>query len=438
MEPPRYLAVRDERRSGFGKPFKWLSRTAWTGVACQRRLPLPRGSKRILIGSRTLGVWAARGTMGGRSMGDEVATVLTTVPKIRPQVAKMPLQARMEAWDFFSGCGGTSAGFRKAGMDVRLGLDIDPEAARTFRRNFPEARFVESDIRAVSACSLDQYLRSGAAAGPLVFAACAPCQPFSRQNRLKRADDMRSSLLRELRRFISRFRPDYVFVENVPGMQHGCLDGKPFQDFVAFLRSLRYGVDYAVLEALDFGVPQRRSRLILTASRHGSPGMPAPSHGSGREPYQTVWDAIGQYPCLQAGEVHDQVANHAAPSLSPITKARLRSTPEGGGRRDWPQHLVLDCHQDHDGHSDVYGRLHRARPSGTLTTRCISVSNGRFAHPTQDRSITPREAAALQTFPDSFVFEGGTNSVAKQIGNAVSVKLAQAFGEHFVSHWASR
>lgn len=372
-------------------------------------------------------------------MRDHAAEALTTSSTIdRPAVETLPLMGRMAAWDFFSGCGGTSAGFREAGIDVRLGLDIDPEAVRTFRRNFPEAEVVESDIRAVTARSLDRYLRSGNAAGPLVFAACAPCQPFSRQNRLKRADDGRTSLLRELRRFIRRFGPDYVFVENVPGMQQGCLDGEPFQDFVAFLREFRYGVDYAVVEALDFGVPQHRSRLILTASRHGSPGMPAPTYGAGRNPYLTVWDAIGGYPPLQAGEMHRQIPNHAAPSLSTITKARLRSTPEGGGRRDWPKHLILNCHLDHDGHSDVYGRLHRARPSGTLTTRCISVSNGRFAHPTQDRSITPREAAALQTFPDTFVFEGGINSVAKQVGNAVSVKLARAFGEHFLAHWASR
>lgn len=371
-------------------------------------------------------------------MRNHAAEMRKTSPTTRQQVAAIPLPGRMAAWDFFSGCGGTSAGFREAGIDVRLGLDIDHEAASTFRRNFPEAEFVESDIRAVTACSLDRHLCSGNAAGPLVFAACAPCQPFSRQNRLKRADDGRTSLLRELCRFIRRFGPDYVFVENVPGMQHGCLDGEPFQEFLGFLRGLRYGVDYAVVEALDFGVPQRRSRLILTASRHGRPGMPAPTYGPGRKPYLTVWDAIGGYPPLQAGEAHKRVPNHTAPSLSPITKARLRSTPEGGGRRDWPEHLMLDCHLDHDGHSDVYGRLHRARPSGTLTTRCISVSNGRFAHPTQDRSITPREAAALQTFPDTFVFEGGTNSVAKQVGNAVSVKLAQAFGEHFLAHWASR
>lgn len=371
-------------------------------------------------------------------MRDHAAEMHTTSSIIQPRVETTPFLGRMVAWDFFSGCGGTSAGFREAGIEIRLGLDIDPEAARTFRRNFPQAMFIESDIRAVTAPSLDCHLRLDSADGPLVFAACAPCQPFSRQNRFKRADDGRISLLRELCRFIRRFAPDYVFVENVPGMQHGCLDGEPFQDFVGFLRGVGYGVDYGVVEALDFGVPQRRSRLILTASRHGRPGMPAPTFGAGRNPNQTVWDAIGGYPPLQAGEAHDHVPNHAAPSLSPITKARLRATPEGGGRKDWPKHLILNCHIDHDGHSDVYGRLHRARPSGTLTTRCISVSNGRFAHPTQDRSITPREAAALQTFPDTFVFEGGINSVAKQVGNAVSVKLARAFGEHFLAHWASR
>ena len=344
----------------------------------------------------------------------------------------------MALWDFFSGCGGTSAGFRDAGIKVALGLDNDAEAARTYRRNFPTAAFVERDIRSVTATSLDRHFLRRRPTVPLVFAACAPCQPFSRQNRLKKVDDGRTSLLQELKRFIRRFRPDYLFVENVPGMQHGCLDGEPFQEFMAFLRAGRYDIDYAVVEALDYGVPQRRSRLILTASRYGRPGIPSPSYGPGRKPYLTAWDAIGTYPPLRAGETHSSVPNHQAPSLSPMLKERLRLTPEGGSRCDWPAHLVLDCHLNHDGHSDVYGRLHRDRPSGTLTTRCISVSNGRFAHPLQDRSITPREAAALQTFPDTFVFEGGTNSVAKQIGNAVSVRLARAFGEHFLAHWAAR
>jgi len=369
----------------------------------------------------------------------ELCTAFPTLgPNVEIPAAGPAARTEIAAWDFFSGCGGTSAGFRDAGIEVRLGLDSDPEAARTFRRNFPGAAFVEDDIRHVAATSLDKYFRAGDRAGALIIAACAPCQPFSRQNRLKKSDDRRTSLLHELRRFIRRFRPDYVFVENVPGMQHGCLDGEPFQEFVTFLSGCQYGVNYAVVEALDYGVPQRRSRLILSASRHGEPGMPEPSHGPGRKPYLTTWDAIGRYPPLRAGEAHPSVPNHEAPSLSLITRARLQSTPEGGGRRDWPAHLVLDCHQDHNGHSDVYGRLHRKRPAGTLTTRCISVSNGRFAHPTQDRSITPREAAALQTFPDTFVFEGGTNSVAKQVGNAVSVKLAEAFGRHFRAHWAAR
>ncbi len=339
----------------------------------------------------------------------------------------------MIVWDFFSGCGGTSAGLRQAGMTIGLGIDNNPEAGATFRQNFPEAEFLEADIRDVTGPKLDALHASGRGAA-LVLAACAPCQPFSRQNRGSRKGDDRISLLKQLYRFIRRFSPEYIFVENVPGMQHGCAEGGPFKDFVAFLGRHNYGVDFKVVQALDYGVPQTRQRLILTAGLNGSPGMPAPTHGEGGIPYATVGETIGHYPPLKAGEGHPEIPNHRAPSLSPLLLERLRATPEGGGRFDWPSHLRLQCHNGHDGHFDVYGRLRMNRPSVTLTTRCISLSNGRFGHPTQDRALSAREAAALQTFDDSFVFEGGINSVARQIGNAVSVRLAKAFGEHFIAH----
>jgi DNA (cytosine-5)-methyltransferase 1 len=339
----------------------------------------------------------------------------------------------MVVWDFFSGCGGTSAGFRQAGMTIALGVDNDREAGATFRRNFPEATFLEKDIREVAAPLLD-HLREAFGEASLVLAACAPCQPFSKHNRGSRLGDDRIPLLKQLYRFIRRFKPDYIFVENVPGMQHGCAEGGPFKDFVTFLRRHRYGLDFKVVQALNYGVPQNRQRLILTAGLNGSPSMPPPSHGEGRLPYVTVGEVIGHYPPLRAGEADPLVPNHQACSLSPLLLQRLRATPEGGGRFDWPPHLRLQCHDKHDGHFDVYGRLRMNRPSVTLTTRCIGLSNGRFGHPTQDRALSAREAAALQTFDDSFLFEGGMNSVARQIGNAVSVRLARTFGEHFIAH----
>ena len=339
----------------------------------------------------------------------------------------------MVVWDFFSGCGGTSAGLRQAGMKIALGVDNDAEAAETFRINFPDAVFLEEDIRRVASTRLDDLCEAVGDAA-LVLAACAPCQPFSRQNRGSRLGDERIALLKQLYRFIRRFRPEYVFIENVPGMQHGCVEGAPFKDFVGFLQRQRYGVDYKVVQALDYGVPQNRQRLILIAALNGSPGMPPTTHGEGGLPYVTVGDTIGRYPPLNAGEADPELANHRACSLSPLLLQRLQATPEGGGRFDWPEHLRLQCHDGHDGHFDVYGRLRMDRPSVTLTTRCVSLSNGRFGHPIQDRALSAREAAALQTFDDTFLFQGGMNSVARQIGNAVSVRLARAFGEHLVAH----
>ena len=156
--------------------------------------------------------------------------------------------------------------------------------------------------------------------------------------------------------------------------------------------------------------------------------------GAPNDCYQTVWEAIGDLPPIRAGEKHPSVANHQSAALSEINLRRIRTTPTGGGRCDWPQELKLECHAGHSGHSDVYGRMCKDRPAGALTTRCISLSNGRYGHPTQDRAISVREAARLQTFDDCFVFEGSMTSAAKQIGNAVPVLLAKTFGMHFSTH----
>lgn len=344
----------------------------------------------------------------------------------------------MKAYDFFSGCGGTSAGLRSAGIQVVLGLDCDRDAGLTFRRNFPEAAFLHRDIRGVSADELDPYIERRRAS-PIMFTACAPCQPFSKQNRQKKAVDGRVSLLDELRRFVARHEPEYLFVENVPGLQYRCLHDGPLAGFMTFLKSHGYSTSHDIVLSQRYGVPQHRQRLVLAATRLGTLELPTPTYGPGTEnpEYPTVWAAIAGYPPIAAGEAHPSVANHRASSLSDLNLARVRATPEGGSRKNWPAELLLDCHVGYSGHSDVYGRLDRNRPAAALTTRCISLSNGRFGHPIQDRALSVREAAAIQTFEDTFVFEGSLNSMAQQIGNAVPARLARAFGEHFVAHWLS-
>jgi len=338
--------------------------------------------------------------------------------------------------DFFSGCGGTSAGLREAGMDIIAGIDMDADAASTFRCNFPEADFICRDIRAILTWELQKYLPRDRTR-PLLFSACAPCQPFSKQNRDKSVSDQRATLLDELHRFVRCYRPEYIFIENVPGAQRLNPAGGPIGRFLALLGELGYDVAYDVVDFLDYGVPQTRRRLVMTASLMGQFKLPEPTHGvrHGKLPHSTVWQWIGDLPPLAAGASCDQTPNHQAAALSATNLLRIANTPEGGDRRDWPEHLILPCHKGHAGHTDVYGRLSRDRPASTLTTRCVSLSNGRFGHPLQNRALSLREAASLQTFPREFVFKGSFASMAMQIGNAVPVLLARRFGEAIAAHF---
>lgn len=325
-----------------------------------------------------------------------------------------------------------------AGLTVRLGLDIDPDAAETFRANFPGAEFICQDIRTLKTADIENNIARNNNE-PTVFGACAPCQPFSKQNRQKKGDDVRKTLLPEFHRFVKEFRPEYIFIENVPGMQSvGKVEG-PFAEFILFLESMNYSYDYKVVMAYHYGVPQRRRRLVLIASSLGPIKIPYPTHGPGTEQLElpTVGEWVYGLPALRAGETDPNDPMHRAACLSELNLERIANTPVGGGREDWPDHLWLDCHKTHGGHSDVYGRLTWSKPASALTTRCISLSNGRFGHPEEDRAISVREAACIQTFPRDFIFHGNLNSMARQVGNAVPVRMAEVFGMEFQRHYAA-
>ena len=313
-----------------------------------------------------------------------------------------------------------------------MGLDIDPDAANTYRNNFPQAKFVESDIRSLTTDALTHLLRERNS--PILFCGCAPCQPFSKQNLQKAVNDPRRGLLTEFGRFVQAWIPDYIFIENVPGMQHIKGDAGPLQGFTDLLNKLGYSYKIDVLPALWFGVPQTRERLVLLASRFPGIKLPEPTHGLDKAAFSTVQDWISHLPELRAGETHPDDPDHQAAALSAINQERISLTPQGGGRESWPQRLWLDCHRDHKGHTDVYGRLAWNKPAAGLTTRCISYSNGRFGHPEQNRAITVREAACLQTFPSRYTFKGNLSSRARQIGNAVPPLMAQRFGEAILEH----
>jgi DNA (cytosine-5)-methyltransferase 1 len=342
---------------------------------------------------------------------------------------------RIKVFDFFSGCGGTSAGLRSAGMDIVLGIDSDADAAATYKANFPEAGFLSADLTKTRSNKLKSYVDSCKGHATL-FCGCAPCQPFSKQNGSRDEKDSRSSLLSHFGRFVRYYKPDFILVENVPGIQNVTEHCSPLGDFVRLLEKLKYRHIVNVVDCRDYGVPQTRKRLVLIASRVGPLSFPEKTHGEGTNlPYSTVWQWIKSFPRIMAGQECKTVANHRAAKLSKENLRRIRATPPGGSRSDWPRKLMLDCHKNgHDGHSDVYGRLRKDQPASALTTRCISLSNGRFGHPTQHRAISAREAATLQTFERTFIFKGTLTSTARQIGNAVPVLLAKRLGESFLKH----
>jgi DNA (cytosine-5)-methyltransferase 1 len=337
--------------------------------------------------------------------------------------------------DFFSGCGGTSLGLQTAGMHVLLGLDSDADAARSFGVNFAAADVIAEDIRDVTPSRVRRLVEP-AEVDHLLFAACAPCQPFSKQRREKVEDDDRTDLLLEFVRFVKKLKPTFVFVENVPGLQEFDPSGGPFQLFLDTLDEAGYDWTAEVVDSRSYGVPQKRQRLVVLASLLGPIDVPQPTHGPGTRnaEYATVREWIGSLPPLRAGEKHVRIRHHEAANLSAVNLKRIAATPEGRGRESWPARLRLKCHDGHTGHSDVYGRMRWDAPASGLTTRCISLSNGRFGHPTQDRAISVREAASLQTFPRKFSFVGAMASMARQIGNAVPPLMAKRFGEEFLRH----
>ena len=335
----------------------------------------------------------------------------------------------MKAIDLFCGAGGLTSGLRRAGWDVVAGIDMDEAVGATYRRNNPAPRFVRADLREVTDDDA-RALARGVPSRELLLAGCAPCQPFSKL-RGRRGGRGRSdaTLLREFGRLVVVLRPRAVLMENVPGI--AAVPGfSSFRRFVRTLRECGYDCDHRVLNARDFGVPQHRRRCVLLAVRDATARLPEPP-ASGTDPRRaTVRDAIARFPAIEAGETHPDVANHHAARLSPLNLERLRATPvDGGSRRDWKAGLVLDCHRSAGtGFNDFYGRMWWDRAAPTLTGRCNSLSNGRFGHPDQNRAISLREAAALQTFPDDYEFIGANKAIARWIGNAVPVAFAEALG----------
>lgn len=343
----------------------------------------------------------------------------------------------MIAIDFFCGAGGLSKGLALSGIDVLAGIDNNILCQDTYNKNNVPSIFIHADMKKYTPEDLLMQFPQlhNIRQDELLFAGCAPCQPFSQANKAEeRSPD--ATLLSQFGRFVEFFLPGQVMIENVPGIAK-VKGNSTFKRFIRLLESNNYKVVYKPTNAKYHGVPQNRVRLLVIATRGIQASFPNATHA--RKPKEgqlhlvTVRDAIGHFPVLNAGETHATMPNHVSARLMAINLERLQHTPhDGGGRCDWPKYLFLKCHSgNYDGHTDVYGRMYWDRPSPTLTCKCQSISNGRYAHPEQNRAISLREAAAIQTFPDDYIFYGSNTSIAAQIGNAVPVLLGKVMGFHF-------
>ncbi|ACL24284.1 DNA cytosine methyltransferase [Chloroflexus aggregans] len=344
--------------------------------------------------------------------------------------------------DLFAGCGGVTTGFKAKGFNVLAAVEFDPVTAQTYHLNHPEVALYVQDIRDIS--PNEMMARCRLERGHLtVLSVCAPCQPFSKQNRYRHADE-RASLILETVRFVEAFHPLFLFIENVPGLrQHSDI----LDTLVGDLEKLGYTMsEPAIVDAVKYGVPQFRRRFILLGTcLDRALRIPEETHASpheavrlGKQEWLTVKDAFAGLQSLHAGEQSATDPLHKARKHTPLSLERLKHIPHNGGSRDsLPIELQLSCHRNgrHGGYHDVYGRLDFERPANTLTTGCTNVTKGRFAHPTSDRAITPREAARLQTFPDTYRFYGSYEKISAQIGNAVPVKLAEIFAQYFHELW---
>lgn len=338
--------------------------------------------------------------------------------------------SKLAVIDLFCGAGGLAYGLKSAGLSVLAGVDLDPACRYPLEFN-TGAKFIQKDVKDVSALEINEIFNDAKAR---VLAGCAPCQPFSTYAQGRKTQDIRWNLLQQFQRLAISVRPEIVTMENVPGLAHQTV----WKDFVEALENAGYYVWSEIVMCTDFGVPQTRRRLVLIASLFG-PIKLLKQEGQERG---TVRQAIANLPAVEPGAPAGDDRLHKAASLSQKNLERIRASRPGGTWRDWPETLRANCHTKLSGKSypSVYGRMEWERPAPTMTTQCYGFGNGRFGHPEQDRAITLREAALIQSFPRHYEFlenntEASFSVLGTLIGNAVPPKLGEAIGKSIIDHF---
>ena len=343
------------------------------------------------------------------------------------------ISKRITAVDLFCGVGGLTRGLLNSGIQVTAGFDIDPACRYAYEHNNKPAVFIEesvSDIKGSDLAALypDDSIR--------VLAGCAPCQPFSRYTQgSDHSQDEKWGLLYQFGRLIQEMKPEIVSMENVPELSRHDV----YHDFVTLLEKNGYNVSASDVYCPDYGIPQSRTRLVLFGSLLGPIAIIPKSHSE--KNYRTVRDAIGSLPAIESGQTDRKDKLHRSVGLSDTNMKRIMASIPGGSWRDWPEDLVAACHKEESGrhYASVYGRMKWDEPSPTITTQFYGFGNGRFGHPEQDRAISLREGAILQSFPRTYTFveprkEISFKEIGRLIGNAVPVKLGRLIGKSIIKH----
>lgn len=322
------------------------------------------------------------------------------------------------AVDLFSGCGGLTLGLKQAGFRVIGAVEKDPLSVETYKKNHRKTTVWQADIRGIEPTDVLRTLKLRK--GELhMLAGCPPCQGFSTlvtKNGLRHVDDPRNKLIYDFLRFVERLVPKTVMMENVPDLAKTMR----FKRFCKRLRDLGYLVEYRILNVADYGVPQRRRRLVLLGSRYGA--VPFPERDTSRLTVRNALSIINHVNLLH-DPLHDVTDNRA-----PHVKKLIKQIPKNGGSRtDLSNKRQLRCHKSFDGFRDVYGRMAWDDVAPTITSGCINPSKGRFLHPTKNRTITLREAALLQSLPVGYhiSLRRGKYAAAAMIGNALPPEFAR-------------
>ena len=336
------------------------------------------------------------------------------------------------AVDLFCGGGGLTIGLENAGFDVVAAVEIEPAAASTFQINHPQTTLFTQDIRHVAGKDLLENSPTGKID---LLSGCPPCQGFTSLTAKYKRDDPRNSLVSEMLRLIEETGPKAIMMENVPGLAQR---GKHLlEPMCNRLKELGYEVTVDILQVADYGVPQFRRRLVLLAGLGFGISMPNPTHSSsgksGLPMWRTVREAISNYPspasfseAKRLGKMPSR-AWHVVRDLSALNIERLKAAKPGVGWENIPESLRPPCHQGkYRGFSNVYGRMEWDKVSPTITGGCTTLSRGRYGHPVEDRTISVREAATLQTFPEDYIFDTQyMDKVCNIIGNALPCEFAK-------------